>query len=135
MSGSCRRRNGGESHPITFTIVVRARSWLRYLLSRRATIEGRITISGVATDRPLEGELTIDPVLGRVIDYRFEFPGDHNKRFRLAGTKRIDWTNVRASFTELPAIIYEGDVAIADAELKFDLAKLAQFVAAFRPWY
>ena len=120
--------------PISFELEVRARSWLKHLVDRKAAIVGKVTMEGFAARAPLEGEMTIDPLLGRLIRYEFAFRADDGKRYRFRGQKDIALGDLVGSWTTLPATIEdEGGRVVASAMLKFDAHDLPSFLGSFRP--
>ena len=46
-------------------------------------------MDGFASARPLDGELTIDPLIGKLIRYEFGFAADDGARYRFVGQKDV----------------------------------------------
>jgi hypothetical protein len=134
MQGTWTRPGESDEHGISFTITARANSWLKHLRDRKATLEGTLRMDGFASGVPISGELIIDPVIGRLIRYTFEFTGDDGKSYRFEGQKDVSLSDVVGTMTTLPATITErsGQLA-AQALLKFDTKDLPGFLASFRP--
>ncbi len=136
MSGTFTLDGEAEGAPreIRFTGRAHVGSLLRHLGDRKADLDGEITMEGVATARPLHGELIIDPILGRRIRYDFHFEGDDGSRYRFLGQKDVSLLDPVGSMTTLPATVSDQHgVRIASATLRFDLHDLMPFLATFRP--
>src|SRR5205823_2855547 len=95
-------------------------------------INGTIDAEGLASARTIDGELTIDPVIGRIIRYEFSFTGDDGKAYRFAGQKDVSLLDLANSMTILPADIFDGEKAIAKALVKFDKRDLPSFLMSWR---
>jgi hypothetical protein len=135
MSGTFHPDGSGEERAIRFTITARARSWLKHLRDHKAEISGELDIDGFATRAPIAGELTINPLLGKLIRYEFEFTGDDRRHYRFAGQKDVSIADPVGSMTTLPATITDSaGKTVATAHLKFDPRDLGSFVGSFRPW-
>jgi hypothetical protein len=131
MSGTWTR--DGVTRPMQFTVEARARSAWQYLRDRKAELRGEVTMDGLATARPLEGEITIDPILGRLIRYEFAFAGDDGQRYRFAGQKDVTLRDLTGSMTTLPGELRGADGrALATALLKFDTRDLPRFLGSWR---
>jgi hypothetical protein len=133
MSGTFTREDG-EPHAIHFSCRARVGSLLRHFADRKAALDGEITMDGLATARPMHGELTIDPVLGRLIRYEFTFRGDDGQLYRFLGQKDVTILDPVGSMTTLPATISdEHGGRVASATLRFDVRDLPSFLGTFRP--
>jgi hypothetical protein len=135
MSGTFTPESGAGERAIRFTITARARSWLKHLRDHKAEISGELDMEGFATRAPISGELTINPLLGKVIRYEFEFTGDDRKHYRFAGQKDVTIADPVGSMTTLPATITDGGGrTVATCNLRFDTRDLPGFLGSFRPW-
>lgn len=133
MSGTWRKDDGVE-RPICFTVTARARSWLKHLRDKKAVLDGTITAEGLATGKPLTGELIIDPLFARIIRYELHFSGDDGRPYMLRGQKDVTLADPVGSMTTLPAEIIDRDQqTFGTAMLKFDARDLPSFLASFRP--
>jgi hypothetical protein len=131
MSGSYSR--DGVERPMRFSVVARAGSLLGHLRDRKARLEGEVTMEGFASARPLDGELTIDPLFRRLIRYDFTFAGDDGERYRFIGQKDVSLRDPVGSMTTLPAEVLAPDgKRIATAQLKFDTRDLPRFLGSWR---
>lgn len=131
MSGSYQR--DGVERPMHFTATARAGSLLAHLRDRKARLEGEVTLEGLASARPLEGEVTIDPLFGRLIRYEFTFSGDDGQRYRFVGQKDVTLRDPVGSMTFLPAEILSVDgTRVATAQLRFDTRDLPRFLGSWR---
>ncbi|HEX9100864.1 MAG TPA: hypothetical protein VF997_01605 [Polyangia bacterium] len=131
MSGTYRR--DGVERPMQFTVTARAGSLLSHLRDRKARLEGEVTMDGFATARPLEGELTIDPLIGKVIRYEFAFAADDGARYRFVGQKDVTLRDPVGSMTTLPGQVLALDgKQIATALLTFDKKDLPRFLGTWR---
>lgn len=131
MAGSYTR--DGVERPMQFTVTARAGSLLGHLFDRKARLEGEVTMEGFASARPLEGELTIDPLLGKIIRYEFTFAGDDGQRYRFIGQKDVKLLDPLNSMTTLPAEVQSADgKPVATAQLKFDTRDLPSFLGSWR---
>jgi hypothetical protein len=125
---------GQEERPIAFSIVVRARSWLKHLRDHDAEIEGTLRMDGFAKEVPVRGTLHINPLMGKVIRYDFGFLADDGRRYRFIGQKDVSLSDVVGTMTTLPAAIEdENGKVVARCHMKFDTKDLPSFLASFRP--
>jgi hypothetical protein len=120
----------GVTRPLKFRATVRA-PWI----GGKCTMSGSIQAAPIAKDAPFEGTMLLRPLLGRVIRYELEFTGDDGNRYSLVGQKDIKLTDLRRSWTTLPAEIKDDrGTVIARCETRFDVAKEGlSFVSSFRP--
>jgi hypothetical protein len=131
MSGSFTR--DGVEKPMHFSVTARAGSLWAHLRDRKARLDGEVTMEGFASARPLEGEITIDPLLGRLIRYEFSFAADDGKRYRFVGQKDVTLRDPVGSMTTLPAQILALDgKLVATAQLTFDKKDLPRFLGTWR---
>lgn len=131
MSGSWRR--DGVERPMRFTVTARAGSLLSHLRDRKAKLDGEVTMDGFATARPLDGELTIDPLIGKIIRYEFSFAADDGARYRFIGQKDVTLKDPVGSMTTLPGQVLALDgKQIATALLTFDKKDLPRFLGTWR---
>jgi hypothetical protein len=134
MAGTWTR--DGVERPISFSLTARASSWLQHLRDHKAAIDGLITMEGLATERPLTGEMTINPIFGGIIRYEFGFGADDGQRYHFAGQKDVSLLDVVGTMTTLPGTISdERGKQIATAMLKFNARDLPTFLASFRPTF
>ena len=133
MSGSY--HDGDKERPISFTLDVRAPNLVSFLLDRDATMAGHVDAPGLATRAPLAGTMRIDPVLGRVIGYRFTFTGDNGKSYRFAGQKDVSALRLVESMTTLRGELTDETDGrrVGDATLLFDIKHLPSFLLSWRP--
>ena len=131
MSGTYRR--DGVERPMHFKVTARAGSLLSHLRDRKAKLDGEVTMEGFATARPLDGELTIDPLIGNVIRYEFSFAADDGARYRFVGQKDVTLKDPVGSMTTLPGQVLALDgKQIATALLTFDKKDLPSFLGTWR---
>jgi len=131
MSGTYTR--DGVERPMHFTVTARAGSLLSHLRDRKARLEGEVTMDGFATARPLDGEITIDPLLGRLIRYEFTFAADDGTRYRFLGQKDVTLKDPVGSMTTLPGEIFALDgKQVATAHLTFAKKDLPSFLGTWR---
>jgi hypothetical protein len=131
MSGTYVR--DGVERPMHFAVTARAKSLFAHLKDRKAKLDGVITMEGFATAQPLEGEITIDPLLGKLIRYEFTFAADDAQRYRFIGQKDVTLRDPVGSMTTLPAQVLALDgKQIATADLKFDTKDLPSFLGSWR---
>jgi hypothetical protein len=132
MSGTYRREDGVE-RVMRFSVTARAGSLLSHLRDRKARLDGEVTMEGFASARPLEGEITIDPILGGLIRYEFAFAADDGVRYRFIGQKDVTIKDPVGSMTTLPGQVLALDgKRIATAALKFDKKDLPSFLGTWR---
>jgi hypothetical protein len=132
MSGTYRRDDGVE-RTMAFTVTARAGSLLGHLRDRKAKLDGEVTMDGFATARPLDGEITIDPLIGKIIRYEFTFEADDGKRYRFVGQKDVTLKDPVGSMTTLPGQVLALDgKQVATAALKFDKKDLPGFLSTWR---
>ena len=131
MSGTYRR--DGVDRAMHFTVTARAGSLLEHLRDRKAKLDGEVTMEGFATARPLDGEITIDPIIGKIIRYEFTFEADDAARYRFVGQKDVTLKDPVGSMTTLPGQVLALDgKQIATAALKFDKKDLPSFLSTWR---
>ncbi len=131
MSGTYTR--DGVERPMQFTVTARAGSLLGHLRDRKARLEGEVTMDGFASARPLEGELTIDPLIGKLIRYEFTFAADDGARYRFVGQKDVTLRDPVGSMTTLPGQVLALDgKQVATALLTFDKKDLPRFLGTWR---
>jgi len=131
MAGTFSR--DGVERPMHFSVTARAGSLLAHLRDRKARLTGEVTMQGFASARPLEGEITIDPLLGRLIRYEFTFAADDGQRYRFVGQKDVTLRDPVGSMTTLPAQILALDgKLVATAQLAFDKKDLPRFLGSWR---
>jgi hypothetical protein len=131
MSGTYSR--AGVDKPMHFSITARAGSLLEHLRDRKARLDGQVTMEGFASARPLDGEITIDPLIGKLIRYEFGFDADDGKRYRFVGQKDVTLMDPVGSMTTLPGRVLALDgTEVATAALKFDKKDLPSFLGTWR---
>ena len=131
MSGTYKR--DGVERPMRFTVTARAGSLWSHLRDRKAKLDGEVTMDGFASARPLEGEITIDPLLGKLIRYEFTFAADDGARYRFIGQKDVTLKDPVGSMTTLPGQVLALDgKQIATALLTFDKKDLPSFLGTWR---
>jgi hypothetical protein len=131
LAGTCEK--DGVARAMQFTVTARAGSLVAHLMDRKARLEGEVNIEGFATARPLEGEITIDPLLGKRIRYEFTFAADDGQRYRFVGQKDVTLRDPVGSMTTLPAQILTLDgKQVARAHLTFDKKDLPRFLGTWR---
>jgi hypothetical protein len=90
-------------------------------------------MEGFASARPLDGEITIDPIIGKIIRYEFAFAADDGARYRFVGQKDVTLKDPVGSMTTLPGQVLALDgKQIATAALKFDKKDLPGFLSTWR---
>jgi hypothetical protein len=103
------------------------------LRDRKARLDGEVTMEGFASARPLDGEITIDPIIGKIIRYEFAFAADDGARYRFVGQKDVTLKDPVGSMTTLPGQVLALDgKQIATAALKFDKKDLPGFLSTWR---
>ncbi len=132
MAGTWTGEDGVE-RPMRFTAEARASSTLQYLRDRKVKLHGDVTVDGLASAKALAGEMTMDPILGRLIRYEFAFVGDDGQRYRFIGQKDITPRDIYASMTTLPGQLLALDgKRIGTVQLKFERRDLPRFLASWR---
>jgi hypothetical protein len=131
MSGTYSR--DGVERPMHFTVTARAGSLLEHLRDRKARLDGEVTMEGFASARALDGEIIIDPLIGKLIRYEFTFDGDDGERYRFVGQKDVTLKDPVGSMTTLPGQVLALDgKQIATASLKFAKKDLPGFLSTWR---
>jgi hypothetical protein len=92
-------------------------------------------IPGLATRQPLRGTLLLQPFLGRVIRYEFEFTGDDGQPYSFAGQKDIRWLSPLRTWTELPDEVRDAAGTLVGTALTyFDMKKDGvTFIRSWKP--
>lgn len=133
MRGNWRPVAGGAEKPIEFTVTARAASLFDHVRDKMATLEGTLTVDGLAHGTSISGELTIDPIFGKIIRYVIDFKGDDGAAYKLEGQKDVRFTDLAHTMTTLPARITRVDGSeVGSALLFFDKRDLPRFLASFR---
>ena len=124
----------GRERSLSFQATARASSMWQFMKDRTATLDGVIDAEGLAENSPMHGSITIDPFIGRIIKYDFEFTAADGKVYRFAGQKSVSHKAPITSMTSLPAEITDdkGRV-IAKAHVHFQGKHMLPFLASWRP--
>lgn len=132
MSGTYTRE--GKERPFAFQATAAVDDIVRFSRDRKARLTGFVDADGLAANAPMEGELLLDPILGQVIGYRFDFKGADGKRYEFAGEKNVKMLNLVESMTTLPGQVKDdaGNL-VAEAKVFFNLKDLLAFLGSFRP--
>ena len=134
MSGTWTR--DGVERPFAFTVNVRSGPLGEFRKNNQvAEMEGTIDAGGLATRQPLHGTLLMQPFLGRVIRYEFEFTGDDGKHYTFAGQKDIRWLAPLRTLTELPGEVRDEDgKLVGKAMTRFDMKNDGwTFIRSWKP--
>lgn len=125
----------GAKQPFRFEVTVTADSTRDHLATGKAALRGIVHAPPHADGAPAEGVITIRPLGQRTIRYELEFAGDDGTPYVLVGQKAISWLRPRATFTHLPAEIFdEAGKRVGRCELHFDLGRdWWSFLRSFRP--
>jgi hypothetical protein len=136
MAGTMERVDRpGEKQPFSFTVQVRAPSLWRHLKDGKAEMTGVVEAPGLAAYAEAHGEMTLRPLVARIIRYQLTFRGDDGRRYRFAGQKDIRWLDPLRTWTTLPGEITDEDGRlVARCDTRFDYrADWLQFAASWRP--
>jgi hypothetical protein len=136
MAGTFERVDApGDRHPFKFRARIHARSFFDHLRTGKAEMTGEVDAPPLARAAEFHGEITLRPLLGRVIRYRFDFTGDDGKPYTFTGQKDIRWTDLVDSWTHLPGELRDDrGRLIATCQTRFDLgADWLSFLSSFRP--
>lgn len=136
MSGTAEwNRQPGKRHPFRFDVTAHATSALSYLSSGVARLEGTVFAPPLTRAAKADGTITIRPLGDKFIRYELAFTADDGKRYAIVGQKDIRWLQPLATFTTLPAEIYDRDEQkIGTCMTTFDLRRdWWKFVRSFRP--
>ena len=125
---------GSPPLAIRFHVTARSGPLRRYLEGEPLTLEGRVSVDGIAEERPLQGHLEIGLPLRRQLVYNFEFLGDDGTRYRFHGQKNVSYLRFSRSMTTLYGSLYRGDARVGRALVRFDLRDLPSFLASWRPY-
>ena len=131
MSGSYTR--DGKERPFSFQATARAADLLAFFRDRTTSLDGIVDADGLANNSPLSGSLLIDPLLGRVLRYQFDFRGADGKDYHFLGQKDVDPLHPFDTMTTLPGDISDGAGTHCKALLHFHLMQdILGFLASFR---
>ena len=124
----------GADRPMYFTIQAHVPSLRSLLGNALFEIEGAVFAEGLADHRPLRGTLHIDPLRGKVLVYRFEFPGNDDKPYVFQGRKTLGEGDLLHAMTVLPGGIHDAaGNEVGRALLRFDLrSDILKFLRSFR---
>jgi len=122
---------------ISATLDLEARIHAR---DRSASVTGRVTIEGIATDAPVQGTLGLLALGDKRLPYDVFFVTDAGARWRMRGEKDITYLAPVTSLTVLPVTVYEepadGSEAreVARGTLQFDWRRdLGSMLRSLRP--
>jgi len=102
-SGDFNSNDAGTSLEMNITFA----TLKQLFMGRRANIEGRISIDGVADDCNLLGTLEIQATLWKVV-YQFGFDGSDGESYRFSGEKKISVLHPFADFARMEGRIVGG---------------------------
>ncbi len=107
---------------------------------RVASVTGRVSIDGVATDAPIQGTLGLLSLGVKRLPYDVFFVTDAGKRWRMRGEKDITYLAPVRSLTVLPVTVYEeaaheaSSREVARGTLQFDWRRdLGSMIRSLRP--
>ncbi len=107
---------------------------------RAASVTGRVSIDGVATDAPVQGTLGLLSLGVKRLPYDVFFVTDAGQRWRMRGEKDITYLAPVRSLTVLPVTIYEeaaheaSSREVARGTLQFDWRRdLGSMIRSLRP--
>lgn len=125
----------GKRQPFRFDITAHAESTRDHFKTGKATIRGTVYAPPVTRAGPAEGTIEIRVLGKKIIRYELGFLADDGQRYELVGQKDISYLHPFASFTRLPAEIFDGQQRrVATCETRFDLRRhWWSFVRSFRP--
>jgi hypothetical protein len=125
----------GDQGEIRVQIRARAADALRHLRDGMVTAEGTLDMERLADDVPFSGTIEIKPLTKKIIRYDLSFTGNDGQPYRFTGQKDIRFSDLRTTFTTLPATVTNAQGAeIAKATLHFDLrSELLPFLVSWRP--
>ena len=106
MSGNYHRH--GDEKPFRFQATARAASVREFWEQKKAKLDGTVDAPGLATDKHLTGELTIDPFDRHLIRYEFEFQGDDGETYKFVGQKNLAGQHLVQSLSKLHGQITGG---------------------------
>ncbi|MFQ5479308.1 MAG: hypothetical protein ACE5E4_11910 [Candidatus Binatia bacterium] len=134
MSGSyCfigSRRGEGS---LMFRIDAFSRNLFETLRTGQVAVTGYVEMEGVAKHAALEGQMTIKPLLARLIRYEFGFRGDDDSTYFYSGCKTIRHLRPKKTWTTLPGSIFDADrQEIATSVTRFDPEDLIPFLRSYR---
>jgi hypothetical protein len=130
MAGMVRLKDGSPRR-IVFHLSAEVPCLAAYLRDGRTAVQGDISIDGLVSAVPVQGDLWIWPQR-RIIRYELRFADPAGRRYGLAGQKDIRLLAFRRTMTTLPAeLMGEGGEPLGHAEVHFAMADLPAFVRSF----
>src|SRR6185295_10622817 len=89
MAGTMTIVGKGDEVPFSFTVHVEQPSLFGHLRHGKATMRGTIEAPGLAAIADCDGEMTLAPLVRRIVRYELSFRGDDGHAYRFAGQKDI----------------------------------------------
>jgi hypothetical protein len=135
MSGNYWRLDAPtDERAIAVTMDIHARDLSEAARDRVFHVTGTIDAERLASNRPVEGAVTLKLLQQGRVHYRVRFEGDDGRRYELGGQK--EWSGLAPveSLTLLSASLYDQDgEEIARGTLRFDVrADWAPWLRSFR---
>ncbi len=122
-----------DPRPFMFHLVAQAPTVRGLIWNGRMRANGHVQADGFARHAKLTGELTIRPLVRRIVRYEFEFTADDGKTYRYAGQKSIRHLNPMRTWTTLPGAIYDADgKMLYESTSRFDLTELLPFIRSYQ---
>ena len=126
--------SGHGMNPVDVEIKVEATHLRQLLRTGKARVTGVVHAPPWAELAAAEGEIRIDPVLGREIAYRIGFHDAEGRECALEGKKTMLWSRPFWSFTHLRVVLTREGEELAQGHLRFSWDDLGTFLKSFRPW-
>ncbi len=125
----------GNERAIRFTLHAVAEDALAYVRGATTPVSGTLEMADFADEVAVAGSLLIAPLSKRVIRYELGFVGNDGLPYKLIGQKDIRLSDLKGSFTTLPAEVLDGKgKPVAKAQVTFDLrADLVSFLTSWKP--
>ncbi|HJL19023.1 MAG TPA: GMC family oxidoreductase [Sandaracinaceae bacterium LLY-WYZ-13_1] len=138
MSGLCQLEpdEGGGSVDVSFTVRAVGGLSLERAIRQRGgqwTLDGTITVDGVATERPCRGLLVMRPLRRRAtLVYDLDFEDDDGTACTLHGEKHTRLGSALRGMTTLHTELRREGFRLGRGILTFDLDDLSPWLASFR---
>jgi choline dehydrogenase-like flavoprotein len=138
MSGMCslEASEGGGTVDVAFTVRALGEASIASALKKRGAslwnLDGKMTIDGVANERPCEGTLTMRPLSRKAtLIYDLVFEDDRGMKCTLHGEKHTGWLNPLKGMTTLYTELRREGALLGRGVLRFDLADLKPWLSSF----
>jgi hypothetical protein len=127
------RLGEAEERPLTLALTGKVTNALEALFNARVALNGTISLDGYADEKPVTGELQVQPLRRMRLD--LSFADNQGAACKLEATKEFELPDAVNARAELAGELRgEGGAALGRVRLEVDLmASFSQFWSSLRP--